>query len=185
MSPFPYPRAYVDCEVPIRADGTRITQSQSTEDVDFYINWLADYLYTTEIPVPDCQKDVTADILSLAEELTITPIIDDIEHYVESGEGFAGLHEMELDAWENEDDDLKPEYIDENGQNSFFTTEEQFNRVAAEYEERKKMLPSGIDHADIPYRPLIAKQMKRIPRHEDRVAALEGYFALIAENLGK
>lgn len=47
------------------------------------------------------------------------------------------------------------------------------------------MLPAGIDYTDIPYRPLIAQQMKRIPRHEDRVAALHGYFSRITENLGK
>ena len=185
MFPFPYPRSYIDCEVPLLPDGTRLGCTGSQDDYDMYLNWLADYLFIKDIPIPECQKGVTADILSLAEELTITPIIYDIEHYVESGEGFAGLHEMELDAWENEDDDLKPEYIDENGQNSFFTTEKQFNRVAAEYEERKKMLPAGIDYADIPYRPLIAQQMKSIPRHEDRVAALHGYFSRINENLGK
>ena len=185
MSPFPYPRAYVDCEVPIRADGTRLTQSQSTEEVEFYINWLADYLYTKEIHVPDCQKDVTADILSLAEEMTITPVLDDIEYYVESGEGFAGLHEMELNAWDSEDEDLKKEYNDEEGNNAFFTTEEQYNRVAAEIEERKKNLPDEVHHADIPYRALIARHLKKMPRHEDRVTSLKGYFARIEENLRK
>ena len=82
MFPSPYLRAYVDCELPIRADGTQLKWPQSAEEVDFYINWLADYLYTKDIPVPDCQKDVTADILSLAEEMTITPVLADIEHYV-------------------------------------------------------------------------------------------------------
>ena len=185
MLPFPYPRSYIDCEVPLLPDGTRLGCTRSQKDYDMYLNWLADYLFTKDIPIPECQKGVTADIISLAEELTITPIIDDIEYYVESGEGFAGLHEMELDAWDNEDDDLKSEYIDKDGQNSFFTTEEQFSRVAAEYEERKKLLPEGIDHADIPYRPLIAQQMKKIPGHEDRVAVLHRYFSRINENLGK
>ena len=89
MSPFPYPQAYVDCELPVRPDGTRLERPRSSEENDYYINWLADYLYTTDIPIPDCQKDITADILCLAEEMTITPVLDDIEYYVESGEGFA------------------------------------------------------------------------------------------------
>ena len=185
MSPFPYPQAYVDCELPVRPDGTRLERPRSSEESDYYINWLADYLYTTDIPIPDSQKDITADILSLAEEMTITPVLDDIEYYVELGEGFAGLHKMELDAWDVEDEDLKKEYIDEEGNNHFFTTEAQYNRVAAEIEKRKKNLPEGVHYADIPYRALIARQLKKIPRHEDRVAALERYFARIVENLGK
>ncbi len=57
--------------------------------------------------------------------------------------------------------------------------------MAAEIEERKKNLPDEVHHADIPYRALIARHLKKIPRHEDRVAALERYFARIVENLGK
>ena len=185
MFPFPYPRAYVDCEVPVRADGTQLTHPQSKEEVDLYINWLADHLFTKDIPIPERQKGVTANILSLAEEMTITPILDEIKHYVESGEGFAGLHEMELNAWNCEDEDLKKEYIDEDGNNAFFTTQEQYNRVAEEIEERKKNLPEEVHYADIPYRALIARYLKTIPRHEDRVAALKGYFARIVENLEK
>ena len=110
MNPFPPPRAYVDWTVPTRKDGTPIDSTRDAADYEAYISWLADYLFTKDIPLPNCQKGVMDDMLSLAEELSITPN---------------------------------------------------------------------------PYRPLLAQQLKRIHRHEDRVAALRAYFSRISENLMK
>lgn len=67
MSPFPYPRSYIDCEVPLLPDGTRLGRTRSQEDYEMYLNWLADYLLTKDIPIPECQKGVTVDLCSVTK----------------------------------------------------------------------------------------------------------------------
>lgn len=186
MEPFPYPRAYIDWEVPLRQDGTRIQSTESEEDYNIYINWLADYLFYKDFTVPECQMQIKhKGVLDIAEEFSITTILDDIEHAIQNGDGFEKFHNRELECWKEEDPDIKEEYIDENGINTYFTTEEQFVRVAEEFNERRDKVPNSINHADIPYRALLSWQLKMIPKHEDRVKVLDSYFLLINENFGK
>ncbi len=186
MTPFPYPRAYIDWEIPLRQDGSRLECAESKEDYEFYVNWLADYLFYKDITIPESQRQICQKgVLDIAEEYSITTILDDIELAVLNGDGFEGFHKQELERWEEEDADIKEEYIDEDGINTYFTTEEQFARVAEEFNERREKVPASIKHADIPYRPILARHLKRFPKHKDRVKVLDGYFARIAENFQK
>ena len=59
MNPFPPPRAYVDWEVPLCPDGTRLVSTRDQRDYEYYISWLADYLYEKEILIPENQRGLT------------------------------------------------------------------------------------------------------------------------------
>ena len=52
----PRPRAYVDWMVPVDKNGNEIGVCEDDVTFDFYIGWLADYLYEKDIPIPECQQ---------------------------------------------------------------------------------------------------------------------------------
>lgn len=186
MKPFPPPRAWVDWKVPLRADGTPMESTQSQGDYEVYIQWLADYLFEKDIPVPECQKELDGfpyfvpDGFSPCEfeflELMIGDGVDYPTYLMrkteEWNEYYKELQEQFPDS-EESDEASNREYFFE----TCVATEEQFNWIARELAEKKETgVPESIDHFDIPYRAVYARTLKKMKNREERVVALERFF---------
>lgn len=186
MNPFPPPRAWVDWKVPLRADGTPMECTWSQDDYEAYVEWLADYLFEKDIPVPECQKGlegfpyfVPDDFSPLEFELLELMIQDGVDYptYLirkteEWNEYYKELQEQFPDS-EESDETSNRKYFFEH----CVATEEQFHQVERELAEKKeKGVSERIDHFDIPYRAVYAQTLKKMKNHEERVAALARFF---------
>lgn len=65
----PPPRAWIDWNIPTDQHGREIGVANTTESYQFYLHWLADYLYETDIPVPACQQAMVEIIDDLATRM--------------------------------------------------------------------------------------------------------------------
>lgn len=193
MNPFPPPRAYIDGIVPRRKDGTMLTCTNNESDYDFYISWLADYLYENEIPVPECQMALSGFPCFIPSEFD--PLaLENVENMIEEGRTYAeylaemtkrcGDYCMEMkcefpDSDEGDEDINRKFFLD-----VCVASEEQFNRVVKEIEERKRSgITSEISHADIPYRAVFARTLKEFPTHDERVSALRAFYGQLSREL--
>lgn len=182
----PYPRAYIDWTVPNRPDGTAVVSTLNEKDYDLYLNWLADYLYEIDLPLPESQRDVSATLFQLAENLSADWLnLEHLETHIKEGGSFATWHQKEVEEFESLDASEKEIWLEasESGCPEFLT-EAEFYRIAKEVNEASRV-PAGIQHLDIPYRALISRILKKIPQHRKRVAALDRYFSDIDENFSK
>lgn len=179
----PRPKAYVDWTVPIDEDGNEIGLCRD-DDIRFhqYLEWLTNYLYQVNIPVPETQlallelyreKGVDHAIIDLSNRLGYSIWeMDFLENDISQGISFSELHEMSLEAWNNLSDEEK-EYSTEE---EFFTSEEDFERIKQELIDSEKV-PSNIHHADIPYRPILAALFKNIPDFAERYQHLKLFYS--------
>ncbi|MBR1609070.1 MAG: hypothetical protein IJ678_05590 [Kiritimatiellae bacterium] len=178
MIVLPYPRAYVDWIIPRRPDGTAVVSALNENDYDLYLNWLADYLYETDLPLPESQRDVSASLFQLAENLSLDWMnLEHLERHIKEGGSFAEWHKTEVEGFESLGDDEKDLWLESSSSGGpEFLTEAEFNRIAKEVEEASSV-PESIQHLDIPYRALISRILKKIPRHRERVAELDRFSA--------
>lgn len=186
MIVLPFPRAYIDWTVPLRPDGTAIVRTLNESDYDLYLNWLADYLYETEFPIPEAQCSVQASLFELSEHLSIDwGYLDSLETHIKEGGSFAAWHQKEVEGFESLDKAEKQIWLESSETGSpEYLLEKDFNRIVKEVEDAKRV-PSEIEHLDIPYRSVISRILKKMPEHVERVAELDGYFGNISENLSK
>lgn len=186
MNPFPPPRAYVDWEVPLRQDGSKMTQTINETEYVQYILWLADYLYSKEIPVPECQKRLSGFPRFIPDEFDPFAF-ENLESWIEDGKTYSEYFtEMsrQCDEYCKETKDMFGDSVegDESSNREYFldvcvASEEQFVRTAKEIAERKRTgVPDDITHADIPYRAVFSKTLKAMPSHDDRVSALRSFY---------
>jgi len=174
----PYPRAYIDWAVPRDHHGHEIGICYDDATYRYYLEWLADYLYKTEIPVPESQK-ATLEELSKTGYATMRlsdclgyPIWETeiIQEYSASGNPYEDWHQQELALYNKLPDDEKEIWGEE-----FFISKEDYHRLGEEYRESKKV-PSHIQHADIPYRSILAALFKGMPDPKKRYEELDYFY---------
>jgi len=177
----PRNRAYIDWTVPCDQDGHKIGVCTTTESYEEYLDWLADYLYVTDIPVPPNQigllkeyqgKGIAYAVLDLSDCLGYS--IWETEGMQEASAGgkpFSEHHKAEIDLWNELPGDAK---IDTTEQD-FFTAEDDYRRLGVEYTESQKV-PQHISHADIPYRPILAALLKQVHEHSERKKHLDFFY---------
>lgn len=193
MSDLPRPRAYIDWVVPKDKNGNDIGFCEDTDTYNYYLDWLADYLYFTDIPVPENQLDT---LLEFENDNGISSAVfwtsDDwglsiwytegIEDSFIDGVTFVDFHAHELNCWNNFDDEDRNSY--ENPDDEYFTSEIEYNRIGREKVESLKV-PPHIQHADIPYRPIFAKLLKNVHDKKERIKHLNYFYFNLDECASK
>ncbi len=194
MNPFPPPRAYVDWKVPLSSDGTPMLKIGNAEGYNRYIEWLADYLYEQDIPVPACQENLYGFPCFVPDEFA-PDAFDNLERMIGEGIDYPTYFKTCTEDWEVYFKDLRDDFgpdsekAEESGNKKYYfdvcvATEEQFNRVVRELEEREaKGVPETVAHADIPYRAVFARTLKGMALHEERVRALHRFYDSLNKQL--
>jgi hypothetical protein len=193
MNPFPPPRAWVDWSVPLRADGTPINRTLNQEEYEQYVEWLADYLFENDFPVPECQEDLEGFPCFVPDEFD-PRAFEDLERMIGEGWDYDSYLKHMTEQWKEYFKELQEQFPDSeesdeaSARKYFFdvcvATEKQFARTAREMAEQKaKGVSEWIDHADIPYRAVFARTLKKMPSHEERVAALRAFYGRLCREL--
>jgi hypothetical protein len=189
----PRPRAYVDWAVPLDDQGREIGVCGDAATYRRYIEWLADYLFLTEIPIPENQQALVAEfeardgiasaVFWLSDDLGMT--IWDAEWVEEAfldGLTREEIRECELVGWNLLSDEERQIWGDPEA--DFFISEADYQRIGSEALEARKV-PARIRHADIPYRPVLAKLLKAVSSREDRIAHLNYFYQNLNDCLSK
>lgn len=190
----PKPRAYVDWTVPKYQDGNDIGFCCDDETYDYYISWLADYLFYTEIPIPDCQKET---LLEFENDRGIASAVfwtsdnwglammdtEMIEHAYVAGESYEEFHRYEVEEMWNKLDKNEQELY-EYPDVEYFVSEADYNRIGKE-EIESLNVPEHIKHADIPYRPIFAKLLKSVKDKKERIKHLDYFYMNFNDCLSK
>lgn len=186
----PRPRAYTNWTVPKDDSGNDI--GVCTEDIEYrrYLEWLAEYLYTADIPVPSSQAELVAGYRERGADHAVLDLSDLlgysiwdtewIERMAANGASFDEFHAAERDAW----NDLSPKERDDWSEDDFFTCEGDYVRLGQEFLEAQK-IPSHIRHADIPYRPILAALFKDVPDPTKRYDLLNYFYRNLGECASK
>ena len=175
------PRAYVDWTVPTDSEGRDIGVCEDAASAAAYLEWLADYLYATPIPVPKSQQALLANyqkqgvdhaVIDLSDVLGYSILSTDVVgRQAASGKPFAEVHAEELEAWNQLSEEEKAYHAGENS----FTSESDYLRLGREFLEAQKV-PGHIQHADIPYRPILAALFKDVPDRNERFRLLSLFY---------
>ena len=146
-----------------------------------YLEWLADYLYATPIPVPKSQQVLLANyqkqgvnhaVIDLSDVLGYSIFATDIvERQAASGKPYAEVHAEERQVWNEHLEEDKADCSEE----EFFTSESDYLRLGSEFLEAQKV-PGHIQHADIPYRPILAALFKDVPDRNERFRLLAFFY---------
>ena len=176
----PQPRSYVDWTVPVDEAGNEIGVCRDETTYAAYISWLADYLYNTNIPIPENQrslveryseKGVEFAVFELSKDLGSTVWdVESLSTTIVDGGDYAAQHEMEKEAFNSLSEDEKSDWGDE-----YFTTPEDFERFRIET-AASQIVPSHICHADIPYRPVLASLFKGVESKDQRIKLLDSFY---------
>lgn len=180
----PLPRAYIDWTVPVDDLGNEIGVCRDTVTYQLYLEWLADYLFSTKIPVPQNQQDILEEFESedgiksavfrlsenLGDSIWDTELIE--RSYLE-GLSYEEYHKIEVGMWEDLSDDERE--LHDRPEEDFFTSKADYNRIGEEAINAAKV-PSHILHADICYRPIFAKLLKTVESKKDRIAYLDYFY---------
>jgi hypothetical protein len=177
----PRPRAYTDWTVPKDDSGNDI--GLCTEDILYrrYLEWLADYLFTTDIPVPASQAELVAAYMDKGAELAVFDLSDllgysfwdtrSIQEMSAAGHPFSEHHIAERKVW----DELTTDEKEGLTEADFYISEKDYIRLGQEFCEAQKV-PSHIQHADIPYRPVLAALFKTVSDPKKRYELLHYYY---------
>jgi hypothetical protein len=153
-----------------------------------YLKWLSLYLYETKIPVPLSQtglieraNDPESAIMSLADcysDALFVCYCDDYDSDFEENTPYSEIHERELENLKKRKEEDAEEGIvtdSEDFMSEYCISEEDYETLRQEYIERKK-IPSHIRSLDIPYRPVLAALLKRVPDPIERFRLLFLFF---------
>lgn len=182
------PRHFCDLSVPSRADGTPINRDATGEDYTIYVHWLADHLYETDLPLHPRQlawalesdnREPSHGIFKISEEASFG--LWNLE-YVEQAFADGGTWEDEMAearrtweaAWPS------PEDHEDHPVEEYLITRNVWDRIGEEWMEKPVY-----HHADIPYRSLLARLLKRIPDRERRIWEIDSFFRNFFDNLAK
>lgn len=158
------------------------TASSDVGDFEFYLNWLADYLYETDIPVPECQRLLTehyrtsggcsAAVGDLGFRLGYTSYdVEEIERDYAEGNNWEDFHANERAGWESLSEDEQETQTEE----EFFIWKDEYERIGREGLEGR-VVPDFIRHADIPYRGVLATLIKEIKEPGSRQRLLHSFY---------
>lgn len=181
----PRPRAYVDWVVPLDDQGREIGVCHDPESYRRYLEWLADYLYFTDISIPENQKPLLAEfeakggiesaVFWTSDELGMSCWdVSLIEEEYLSGASYGEFHANQLKTWDELPEDWRQEI--EEASEDFFISEADYDRIGLEALEARKV-PSHIKHSDIPYRPVFAKLLKSVESRDERIAHLDYFYS--------
>jgi len=182
------PKEFVDIERPLNEKEEKVGRYDTD---DSYLHWLADYLYNTEIPLPESQrlyleqnrtsgirKDKFENLLwQMAYQDFHSHALDNFCEVMDyDGEDkFECLNEMQLECYEDEISQV--DGYDENFpplKEHYLFTREEFERHKYEFEQETK-IPIEEMMNDMPYRAIMAHFLKNIPDHEERFRYLKFY----------
>ncbi len=173
--------------------GQDIGVCRSRETYDRYLNWLADHLFHTEISVPNNQLETLAHFEAnggiasaafwLSNNLGLS-IWDTemIEAWFVDGKSYEQFHLQKVEMWEDLTDDERELFG--NPDEEYFTSKVDYSRIGQEKLESLRV-PAHILHADIPYRPILAKLLKRVEDRNERIAHLDGFYRNFNEGAAK
>ena len=183
------PRSFADLTVPNRADGTPILSSDNLTDYDVYVRWLADYLHYVTVPMTPAQEawlrstaykpDTVIFECSDVYGYTIDQV-EGVELAFEEGETWQHYQERMRPFWEQDE----PDKLENPFEEWLGMDEQVFNRLHNEWEETRR-IPIIPDHADIPFRPLLAWALRQIPTHAERFRELHMFFRNFTDNASK
>ena len=180
----PEPRAYIDWTVPHDKNKDPIGVCHDLETFNHYVEWLADYLFTTDIPIPDNQQALLAKYA--AQEGIASAVfwtsekwggsiwdVEGIENNYLDGITYEEFHTHEKEEW---DDMTEDEHADfENPDEEFFISEAEYNRIGLKSLEARKV-PDHIKHADIGYRAVFAALLKQVEDKAERIKHLKYFY---------
>jgi hypothetical protein len=187
----PPPRARVDWTVPTDESGREIGVARTESDYQFYLHWLADYLYETVIPVPACQCELVERFRSdggtdgaafrLGEDMGC--LVFDIEGYERSsleGTSWEALNEFEREIYATMPEDERETIPQE----ELCASREEYAQIGREAREAEKV-PEAIGHADIPFRAIFAALLREVPDHGERYRCLHCFYFFFNEAASK
>ena len=186
----PKPRAYVDWTIPCDDQGQEIGVCRDPETYSRYIDWLADHLYSTDIPVPASQTsllnlykqgEVRTAIFDLSDSLGCSLWdAENIEYALQEGQPYSAIRAVEKKAFDELPKDEKVLWEPED----FITSREDCERIGREFIEARAV-PKHIQHADIPYRPILAALFKSILDKAERRELLNSFYSNFYECASK
>lgn len=183
----PRNRAYIDWKVPSDDEGNELGICTNRDSYQRYLDWLAVYLFETEISVPINQQGLLEEYTVSGADHAVIDLSDclgyslyEIESIEEGLMSYQERHQVELDFWNELTDDERAEQDEDD----FFTSQEGCLRLRQEYLEGQ-CVPSHIRHADIPYRPVLAALFKAIPDHSRQYALLDRFYCNLNECASK
>ena len=180
----PRPRAYIDWIVPLDDQGNEIGVCHDAETYQRYIDWLADYLFFTAIPIPENQVSLVAEfeakdgirsaVFWLSDDWGMSIwYTEGIENAFFEGVSYEDFHQQEMSVWNNLPADERELY--ENPADEFYASKDEYNRIGHEAIEAKK-IPAHIQHADIAYRAILAALLKKVEDKKERIAHLDYFY---------
>lgn len=189
LNDFP-PRHYADITVPPGQDGKPLLATRNQQQYDAYIGWLADHLHASDIPLhprqqsyaersdgqePDCLPFWISDTVGF----TIWEL-EEIGFSFAEGESWEQFDAVQREQFAifKEDDDLETSFEE------WAVNRSAWERLREEWREAQA-LPCLPAHADIPFRALLSRALKRVPDRQERVRLLDRFFDNIDENASK
>ena len=169
----PPPRYFLDATMPP-------PEVAHEDDFDAYTAWLAEYLYTHELPIAPRQHVLMEQILksrspsgaihSLAANIGYA--VDDLNAICDSvnnGESYEQFIASQMNLW-RECDDGDPQYLE-----NWTIEPEIFARIAEEEAERRA---TGLEFPmlDMPWRGVISLSLKRIENPAERMQVARDFF---------
>ena len=167
------PRCYQDATMPP-------PEVADEDDFDTYTAWLAEYLYTHELPIAARQQALMVQIInSLSPSGAIHSLaanigyaVDDLNAICDSvnnGESYEQFIAGQMNLW-RECDDGDPQYLE-----NWTIEPEIFARIAEEEAERRA---TGLEFPmlDMPWRGVISLSLKRIENPAERIQVVRDFF---------
>jgi len=178
---------------------TDISEPEFPEEVDqykYYIEWLADYLFTTDIPLHPRQLEYVTQMGGMKPSSCIfeisdiygytVDVVEGIENSLEDGEDWTAYDNRHRDFWDNDFDDQARE--DQGCYEEWATSSIIWHRCRDEWLEKQELIKKYgniPDHADIPFRSILALSIKQIPGREDRIKYIQHFFQNFFDNASK
>lgn len=187
----PPPRAWVDWTIPTNDEGEEIGVATTSHSYQFYLRWLADYLYQTDIPVPECQEAMierysteggaSSAVFDLGDTMGMLLYdIEGLERHSEEGMSWEAVHAEEMEFYEEYSEEERETITEED----FCVSQEDYERISREAKESQRM-PSYIKHADIPFRAVFASLFKDVHDPEERYRLLDRFYYNLNESASK
>jgi len=182
------PRSFNDITVPVREDGTALDCCAREGDYEVYVKWLSDYLHCQPIPLSPAQELWLAEsgrtpdyvIFQCSDELGyFIGELEMVEDSILSGETWEEWLSHMMSVWQEIEGEDRDEFDDWLGM-----TEATYQRIGAELQERCAVgaIP---EHADIPFRPLLAWALRQVDDAQERYREIDWFFLNLWENLSK
>lgn len=181
------PRAWTDVFVP--------TALTNVDWFDFYTEWLADYLFTSEIPLHPRQLEYASKISTLDPSSCIFEIsdiygyciyeLDGLENAYDAGEDWLAFSARERAYWEDDTNSMTRQELTYEewaiSHNTWYRCHEEWLESTQPIYQQEH-IPK---HADIPYRAFLALAIKRIPDRNIRIQTIRRFFINFSDNASK